>query len=144
MATNGVHILLSLQIATACTAEMDQLFNRFKPACGKSALRVASKKMHKRMKVRVLNGARNDEDSNAVIDVDASNALSENEEENDEIEDRPMKKGELSICNVIFLKSDLANLVNGWTEDPLELHSFDYHFTKEGIVRSWIAVGSFR
>ena len=33
------------------------------------------------------------------------------------------------------------NLVNGWPEDPLELRPFDYHFTKEGIIRSWIAVG---
>jgi hypothetical protein len=76
MAANGVHILLSLPNATACTAEMDQLFERFKPACGKSALRVAPKKMQKRMEVRMLNCAQNDEDSNAVIDVDASDALS--------------------------------------------------------------------
>jgi len=51
MAAKGVHILLSLPNATACTAEMDQLFERFNPACGKSALRVASKKMQKRMEV---------------------------------------------------------------------------------------------
>jgi hypothetical protein len=100
---------------------MDQLFERFKPACGKSALRVASKnKMQKRMDVRMLNGARNDEDGNAVIDVDASDASSEDEEEPDDIEDRPKKKGEQSICNVSFSTFDLTNLVNGWPEDPLE------------------------
>ena len=120
---------------------MDQLFERFKPACGKSALRVASKKMQKRMDVRMLNGAQNDEDGDAMIDVDASDALSEDEEEPDDIEDRPKKKGEQSICNVSFSNFDLANLVNGWPEDPLELRPFDYHFTKEGIIRSWIAVG---
>ena len=76
MAANGVHILLSLQNATACTAEMDQLFERFTSACGKSALCVAPKKMQKRMEVRMLNCAQNDEDSNAVIDVDASDASS--------------------------------------------------------------------
>jgi hypothetical protein len=142
MAAKGVHILLSLPNATACTAEMDQLFERFKPACGKSALRVASKKMQKRMEVRMLNGrARNDEDGDAVIDIDASDASSDDEEEPNEIEDRPKKKGEQSICNVSFSNFDLANLVNGWPEDPLELRPFDYHFTKKGIIRSWIAVG---
>jgi hypothetical protein len=133
MAKKGVHILLSLPNATACTAEMDQLFERFKPACGKSALRVASKKMQMRMSVR----ARND-----VIEVDGSDASSEDEaEELDEIATRRKKKGERSICNVSFSNFDLANLVNGWPDDPVELRPFDYHFTKEGIVRSWIAVG---
>ncbi len=83
----------------------------------------------------MLNGAQNDEDINAVIDVDASDALSEDEEEPDEIEDRPKKKGGLSICNVIFSNFDLANLVNGWMEDPLEMRSFAYYFMNEGIVR---------
>ena len=85
--------------------------------------------------------ARNDEDGNAVIDIDASDASSDDEEEPNEIDDRPKKKGGQSICNVSFSNFDLANLVNGWPEDPLELRPFDYHFTKKGIIRSWIAVG---
>jgi hypothetical protein len=99
--------------------------------------------MQKRMEVRMLNAgrARNDEDGDAVIDIDASNASSDDEEEPNEIEDRPKKKGDQSICNVSFSNFDLANLVNGWPEDPLELRPFDYHFTKKGIIRSWIAVG---
>ena len=97
--------------------------------------------MQNRMEVRLLNGARNDKDGDAVIDVDASDASSEDEEEPDEIEDRPKKKGERSICNVSFSNFDLANLVSGWPEDPLELRPFDYHFTKEGIIILWIAVG---
>ncbi len=32
MAQLGVHILLSLPNGTSCTAEMDQLFEKFKPA----------------------------------------------------------------------------------------------------------------
>ena len=43
-----------------------------------------------------------------------------------------------------FSNFDLANLVNGWPDDPVELRPFDYHFTKEGIIRSWIALGFFR
>ncbi len=39
------------------------------------------------------------------------------------------------------MKFDLPNLVNGWPDDPVELPPFDYHFTKEGIIRSWLAVG---
>ncbi len=39
MAQLGVHILLSLPNGTSCTAEKDQLFEKFKPACSKSALR---------------------------------------------------------------------------------------------------------
>jgi hypothetical protein len=52
MARNGVHILLLLSNGTSCTAEMDQQFEKFKPACSKSALCVASKKMQKRMLAR--------------------------------------------------------------------------------------------
>jgi hypothetical protein len=46
-------IFLSLPNGTSCTAEMDQLFEGFKPACSKSALRVASKKIKLRMEVRI-------------------------------------------------------------------------------------------
>jgi hypothetical protein len=51
MAGMGVHILLSLKNGTSCTAEMHQLFEKFKPACSKSALRVAAKKMKLRSDV---------------------------------------------------------------------------------------------
>jgi hypothetical protein len=53
MAMRGVHIFLSLPNGTSCTAEMDQLFKGFKPACSKSALRVVSKKIKLRMEVRI-------------------------------------------------------------------------------------------
>ena len=122
-------------LAVQFSAKMDQLFERFKPACGKSALHVASKKMQMRMAVR----ARNDN----VIKIDGSNASSEDEEveEPDEIVDRQKKNGERSICNVSFSNFDLANLVNGWPDNSVELCPVDYHFTKEGIIRLWIAVG---
>jgi hypothetical protein len=135
MATKGVHILLSLPNTTASTAETDKFFRKFKPACAKSTLRLAAKKMQMRMEVRM--NVRN-KDTNAVIDVDASDAsLSEDEDEPDERK----KKGRRSICNVSFLNFDLANLVNGWPDDLVELRPFDYHFTKEGIIGSWFAVG---
>ncbi len=45
----GMHILLPLPNATSCTAEIVQLFKKFKPACSKSALHFASKKLKLRM-----------------------------------------------------------------------------------------------
>ena len=38
MAAMGVHILLSLPNGTAATAEMDQLYSKFKPRCSKSTI----------------------------------------------------------------------------------------------------------
>ena len=40
MAAMGVHILLSLPNGTAATAEMDQLYSKFKPWCSESTIRV--------------------------------------------------------------------------------------------------------
>ena len=41
MATEGMHILLSLPNGTECTAELDQLYSEYKPACKTSTKRVA-------------------------------------------------------------------------------------------------------
>ncbi len=96
MATKGMHTLLSLPNATAFTAEMDKFFKILKPACAKSALCLAAKKMQMRMEVRV--NVRND-NADAVIDIDVSDAsLSEDEDEPDERK----KKGGRSNCNVSF------------------------------------------
>ena len=42
------------------------------------------------------------QDGNAVIDIDASGALSEDEEEPNEIEDRPKKKGSRAFAMTTF------------------------------------------
>ena len=75
MAGLGVHILLSLPNGTSCTAEMDQLFEKFKPACSKSALRIAAMMMKSRMDVRLEEkkakgnlGESSDEDSDESDD----------------------------------------------------------------------------
>lgn len=52
-----------------------------------------------------------------------------------------MMKKMVSNCNVSFFNLDLANLVNGWPGDPVELRPFDCHFTPERIIKTWIAVG---
>ena len=53
MAVLGLHIVLSLLIATSCMAKMDQLFEKFKPVCIKSVLHLAAKKMQMWMEFKV-------------------------------------------------------------------------------------------
>ena len=129
MAAMGVHIILSLPNGTSCTAEMDQLFEKFKPACKKSALRIATMMMKSRMDVRLA-----EKKANAKVGDESSDV------ESDESDDDGKQKRR-SICNVSFSNLNLANLVNGWPEDPIELRPFDFHFTAEGIIKSWISVG---
>ena len=50
MADMGVHIMLSLPNGTSATAELDQLYSRFKDDCKKSTMRVAGIKMAERVK----------------------------------------------------------------------------------------------
>jgi hypothetical protein len=144
MAQLGVHILLSLPNGTSCTAEMDQLFEKFKPACSKSALRVASKKMQKRMLARKKSTSKGN--SSDGESADGENELVEEEKEvevveAEEEEEVEVEKKRQSICNVSFSNFDLGNLVNGWPEDPVELRPFDFHFKKERIIKTWKAVG---
>jgi hypothetical protein len=82
MAQLGVHILLSLPNGISCMAEMDQLFEKFKPACSKSALRVASKKMQKRMKARTQSTWKGNSN-----ELDGENKLMEEEEEVEVVEE---------------------------------------------------------
>ena len=82
MAQLGVHILLSLSNGKSCMAEMDQLFKKFKPACSKSALRVASKKMQKRMKARTQSTWKGNSN-----ELDGENKLMEEEEEVEVVEE---------------------------------------------------------
>jgi len=61
--------------------------------------------------------------------------------ESDEYDDEHGKQKGQSVCNVCFSNLDLANLVNGWPGNPIEKRPFDSHFTSEGTINSWIAVG---
>ena len=129
MAALGVHILLSLPNGTSCTAEMDQLFEKFKPACSKSAIRVAGKMMKMRADVQLAE--RQAQQGGAEDDS--------NDDESDDEDDG--KRKERSICNVSFSNFDLGNMVNCWPDDPVELRPFDCHFTPDRIIKTWIAVG---
>ena len=74
-----------------------------------------------------------------MVDLNEDKSNEYNESDNSD-DDEGKQKGR-SICNVSFLNLDLANLVNGWPDDPVELRPFDYHFTTERIIKTWIAVG---
>lgn len=50
-------------------------------------------------------------------------------------------KKQRSICNVNITHRDLSFIVNGYSNDPIELRPFDHCFTKENIIKTWIAVG---
>ena len=45
-----------------------------------------------------------------------------------------------SICNVNISNRDLARIVNGFSNDPIELLPFDNCFTESKIITTWIAV----
>ena len=124
MARMGVYILLSLPNGTACTAELDQMYSRFKNETKNSTVRVAGIKMAARLAAR-KQGESNEDDESLSDD-------SETEEE-------PTKKR--SICNVNITNRDLAHIVNGFPNDSIELRPFDNCFTKENIIKTWIAVG---
>ena len=78
MAEKGVHILLSLPNGTAATAEMDQLYSKFKPRCSESTIRVGGLKMAKRAAARKKREAakRRKEDSGEADDVDNDDVAS--------------------------------------------------------------------
>jgi hypothetical protein len=127
MANMGVIILLSLPNGTACTAELDQMYSRFKDETKNSTIRVAGIKMAARLAAR-KQGKRGEEQE----DDDASSS-------DDETANEQRKKG--SICNVNITNFDLSHIVNGFPNDPIELRPFDNCFTKEKIIQNWIAVG---
>ena len=113
MATIGMHILLSLPNGTECTAEMDQLYAEFKPACQKSTVRVAGVKLAARLEARKKGGEVGiiQECKEESDDSDGKN------ESNDEKTDSVTFKR--SGCNVAVNNRDLAAIVNGYEDDPI-------------------------
>jgi hypothetical protein len=53
----------------------------------------------------------------------------------------PVKNGRPSKVPPELTHGLVCHAVNGWPEDPVELHPFDFHFTKERIIRTWNTVG---
>ena len=134
MAAMGVHILLSLPNGTAATAEMDQLYSKFKPRCKDSTIRVAGVKMAIRLAARKKHAEEKKKQAGERVD-----SMEESSESDSETPRK--KKGRRSACNVSIGNRDLANIVNGFPGDELVNKPFDYTFTRQNIINSWIAVG---
>ena len=149
MAAKGVHIILSLPNGTECTAELDQMFSIFKPACKKSTMRVAGVKMAARVNARMQSKSK---DSNATTlpnrqpsqqleqYLDIINVESDDEHEDGEGDVCTFNVGR-SVCNVTIGNKDLGAIVNGFPGDPIEKRPFDFCFCYEKIIAKWIAVG---
>ena len=130
MAELGVYILLGLPNGTEAQAELDQMYSEFKPRCKTSAVRVAGRKMKMRLEARQRHAldVLIDDDENVSGDGSDSESIAK-------------KSYGQSLCNVSLTNRDLGAIVNGYPDDPVELRPFDYCFTKEKIIKSWIAVG---
>jgi len=134
MAAMGVHILLSLPNGTAATAEMDQLYLKLKPRCKDSTICIAGVKMAIRLAARKKHAE--EKKNRAGKRVDSMEESSESDSETP-----CKKKGRRSACNVSIGNRDLANIVNGFPGNELVNKPFDYTFTRQNIINSWIAVG---
>ncbi len=137
MAAMGVHIMLSLLNGTACTAEMDQLFEKFKPVCSKSALWITVTKMHARYEARKAAGLKttgldNKDNSSANGDIDDD----DKDASKKKLKKKAKKGQSQSACNVSFLNFDLD-----WPDNLIEDCSFLFHFSKESIIELHIEVG---
>jgi hypothetical protein len=148
MAALGVHIVLSLPNGTAATAEMDQLYSKFKPRCSESTIRVAGIKMAKRVVARKKQEEtrkRNENRSAAIDDSLDQESEAESSDDDNDHEDtsttRKKKRARLSACHVSLGNRDLGNIVNGVPDDDISKRPFDRTFTKTNIINSWIAVG---
>ena len=145
MATLGMHILLSLPNGTECTAELDQLYSEFKPACKASTKRVAGMKMIARVEARKK--AQNNKNERSLLE-DLEDYLEEDGEEGNpdesdaesDDEEVPLIIGN-SVCSVTVGNRDLGNIVNGFPGEPIEKRPFDWIFQKHKILNFWIAVG---
>ena len=129
MAKLGVYIVMGLPNATAAQAELDQMYAMFQPRCKKSAIRVVGRKMALRAQARALNVEASDSDSG------------DGDDESDDDDKRCKKIKGASICNINLTKRDLGNIVNGFPDDAIEDRPFDYCFSKDNIIKNWIAVG---
>ncbi len=118
----GVHILLSLPNETAATAEMDQLYSKFKPRCKDSMIRVAGAKMAKCSAARKNHAEETKKRAGKRVD-----SMEESSESDSKTPRK--KKGRRSACNISIGNRDQTNIVDGFPGNELVNKPFDYTFT---------------
>ena len=79
----------------------------------------------------------------APISVDSDSSSDEISDENEDdgsvVDDAPVANE--SITKVKLSNLDLGHVINGFPGDPVELRPFDFCFTQEKIIKTWIKVG---
>ena len=139
MANLGVYIILSLPNGTECQAELDQMFSDFQPRCKRSAIRIVGLKIKDRLEAIRRAGVA----TPITFDSEDSSDESGNEDEDDASVSVNARDAttEASITKVKLSNLDLGNVINGFPGDPVELRPFDFCFTQEKIIKTWIKVG---
>ena len=100
---------------------MDHIFEKYQPRCHKSIQQVTTMKMAARVRARQIALKSSEDDDDFVVDI--------------------VKKRGTSFCIVSIGNRDLANIVNGFSGDAIELRPFDYCFQKTMIIDAWRKVG---
>ena len=145
----ALYIFLGLPNGTECTQQMDQGYQLFKPDMDRSAIRVASIKMARRVdyckKAKLNKAAVASLTHQAASDPSSSDKSPLN---TNLVEEDPMKDLEeylegdagnvsddkddklefmlnKSVCAIHLTNCDLASIVNGYPKDPIELRPFD-------------------
>ncbi len=79
----------------------------------------------------------------APISVDSDSSSDEigdeNEDDGSVVDVAPVANE--SITKVKLSNLDLGHVINGFPGDPVELQPFDFCFTQEKIIKTWIKVG---
>ena len=138
----GVYIIFSLPNGTECQAELDQMFSECQPKCKCSAIRIVGMKIKSRLDEMESTGA-----AASPISVDSDSGSSDEESSNENkdelsvVGDVATAARETSITKVKLSNLDLGHVINGFPGDPVELRPFDYCFSQEKIIKTWIKVG---
>ena len=144
MHDQGLYIMLGLPNGTSANQEMDQGYADLKRECKASTLRVASRKLAACVAIRkkALEGASRAADP--LTEEDLLRYVQDAEEESDD-DDHDKEVCALSyaggICNVSLGNLDLANIVNGWPDNPVDRRPFDKIFTPANVRSWWEKVG---
>ena len=137
----GFIILLSLPNATSVSAELDQFFGVYKGWCHTRTLNHFSEKLQ--IKIEELNKQRqirsvNSQVNDLLVTKDDLDLTRREEGDNSGKLDTQLTKVK---CVVGLDNDDLAVMINGKPNDPLEMRPFDRCFQKDRILSAWHKVG---
>ncbi len=119
------------------------MFSDFQPWCKRSAVRIVGMKMKSQLDASQRANA---ETATMPITINSSSDSDESSDKNKD--DRSAADAALveappaqSITKVKLCILDLGHVINGFPGDPPEICPFDFCFTQEKTVKTWINVG---